>query len=538
LRIVERLTPFDGTGTFRAACDGGQVQRLAIRGAGVTVASSGIGLAIQIVATIVLARLLMPEDFGLVTMVTTFSLLLTNLGLNGFTEAIIQREEMDHTLASNIFWVSVGAGLLLTLGFAAAGVPLARFYHNSLVERVAVGISITVFTTSSSVVHLALLKRAMFFSGLSANDIFSRLASLSVSILLAWAGWGYWALVSGTVAQALTQSIGAWLLCRWIPGPPRRAAGMASVMSFAMNVYARFAFNYCGRNTDNLLVGWRFGPQTLGFYKKAYDLFALSASQVVAPLTNVAVSALSRFSPSSIRYKQLLISALAVTAFVGMGLGANLTLVGKDVIRVLLGPKWEPAGRMFAFFGPGIGVMFLYYSHSWIHLSIGKADRWLRWGIVEYVFTALLFVLGLHWGPEGVAVAWTMSFWILTIPALGYAGKPIRLGIMPVVGAVWKYALASLMAGAATEAMIRILPFLAATPGTGAALARIGMISFAFLPLYLGSVILLHGNLSPLHLVGRLLREMASVQRLSAPSVVADPTSRTEMTCTLEKGSA
>ena len=106
-------------------------------------------------------------------MVTTFSLLLSNFGLNGFTEAIIQREEMDHTLASNIFWISVSAGLFLTLGFAAAASLLVRFYHNPAVEPVAFGMSITVFITSSSVVHLALLKRAMLFSRLSARTTFS-----------------------------------------------------------------------------------------------------------------------------------------------------------------------------------------------------------------------------------------------------------------------------------------------------------------------------------------------------------------------------
>lgn len=511
------FTPFDSSGSFRTTLDGGEVRRLAIRGAGVTVASSGLGLAIQIIATVVLARLLAPADFGLVAMVSTFSLLLTNCGLNGFTEAIIQREEMNHTLASDIFWISVGVGLFLTLGFAAAGSLLVRFYHNSLVEPVAVGMSIAIFITSSSVVHLALLKRALLFSRLSANDICSRAASVSVSILLGWAGYGYWALVGGTVAQALTQSIGAWILCRWIPGRPRRATGLVSMVWFALNVYAHFTINYFGRNTDNLLVGWRFGAQTFGFYKKAYDLFALSAGQLTAPLTNVAVAALSRFRTNCIRYKQLLLRAIAVAAFVGMGVGADLTLVGKDVIRVLLGPGWAPAGRLFTFFGPGIGIMVLYHTHGWIHLSIGKADRWFRWGILEYAVTALLFVVGLHWGPEGVAVAWTASFWILTIPALWYAGKPIQLGITPVIAAVWKYVVASSLAAGASAVLMRSLPSLVVVSGIRAALTRIVITSLVFLTLYLSSVILLYRGLAPLRLVARLLREMTPAGRSSAP---------------------
>ena len=120
---------------------------------------------------------------------------------------------------------------------------------------------------------------------------------------------------------------------------------------------------------------------------------------------------------------------MAVTALVGMGVGAELTLVGKDVIRLVLGPGWEESGRMFTFFGPGIGIMLIYGTYGWIHLSIGTTGRWFRWGIVEFAVTALLFLVALPWGPVGIAVGWTASFWILIIPALWYAGRPISFGV-------------------------------------------------------------------------------------------------------------
>ena len=503
------MKPFDANGKFRLAAYGrAELRRRAVRGAGVTVFSQGVLFAVQMVATVVLARLLTPADFGVVTMVTTFSLLLTNFGLNGFTEAVIQREEIDHGLASNLFWINLGAGLLLTVGFAAAGSLLARFYGDPRVARVAVGLSVTIFITSTSVLHLALLKRAMRFSVVSANDILARAVSVGVSILLGWAGWGYWALVAGAVAQPLITSIGAWSLCRWLPGLPQRVEGTGSMVRFAMNTYGNFGVNYFARNMDNLLVGWRFHAQSLGFYKKAYDLFALSASQLVSPLTVVAVPALSRLRQDSVQYRRYLLSALAAVAFVGMGLGADLTLVGKDVIRLLLGPGWEPAGRIFTFFGPGIGVMLLYGTHGWVHLSIGRADRWFRWGIVEFMVTGLLFILGLPWGPAGVAVAWTASFWILTIPAFWYAGRPMHLGIAPVIAAVWKYAVASLLAGCASAAIIRALPSFVALSGSLGAGGRMLTVSAMFGTLYLVAVILLYQGCAPLYHVAGLMREM------------------------------
>src|SRR5260370_16662618 len=193
-------------------------------------------------------------------------------------------------------------------------------------------------------------------------------------ILLAWAGWGYWARVAGAIAQPLIQSVGAWFQCRWIPSLPRKAPGTAAMVRFAINVYGRFSVNYFARNMDNLLVGWRFDAPTLGFYKKAYDLLALSAIQLVSPLTVVACPPLTRLNRYSAEYRRYLVRALAVTAFVGMGVGAGLTLVGGDVIRLVLGRGWEGSGRIFTFFGAGIGGMVLYGTHSWIHLSTGVAD--------------------------------------------------------------------------------------------------------------------------------------------------------------------
>lgn len=514
------MKPFDQNGAFRPPEDA--IRSLAVRGAGMTVFSNGLGLVVQTASTIVLARLLTPADFGLVTMVTTFSLLVVNFGLNGFTEAVIQWKKIDRRLASNLFWINVGAGALLTFGFAASGALLAEFYREPLVARIAAGISLSILLTSVSVIHLALLKRAMRFSATATNDIVARTLSLMVAIVFAARGWGYWALVAGAVAQPVCASIGAWFLCPWVPGLPGRVAETGSVVRFAMNVYGRFSVNYFSRNTDNLLVGWRFEARALGFYKKAYDLFSLSASQLVAPLSNVAVSALSRLSSNSAEYRRHLLNTLAVMAFVGMGVGADLTLVGKDVIRLLLGPGWEESGRIFTFFGPGIGIMLLYGTHGWIHLSIGRADRWFRWGILEFAFTVLLFILALPWGPVGIAVAWTASFWILAIPAFWYAGKPIQLGIKPVIATVWKHIFAALLAGCASAVILPRLPAFVAASGSFDAFARILIASVLFGALYLSVVILLHKGCAPLDQVARLLREMIPWETRSAsPRTVA-----------------
>jgi O-antigen/teichoic acid export membrane protein len=281
-------------------------------------------------------------------------------------------------------------------------------------------------------------------------------------------------------------------MCRWMPSRPGRASGTGSGLKFAMNVYAHFAFSYSTHNTDNLLVGWRFGARALGFYKRAYDLFVLPQTQLLAPLSAVVVSTLSRVSRDREQFQRYFLRTISVLALVGMGIGADFALVGQDLFRFLFGPGWEEAGRIFALFGPGIGVMLLYNTHGWIHLSIGRPERWFRWGLMEFVCTVSLFLLTLRWGPSGIALAWTISYFLLMFPGFWYAGKPIGLGdwagirghleILCSIGWGWL----------GTVLIIRAMPYFATTFGATGAFVRMVSVSLIFFGLYIAGVIALH----------------------------------------------
>jgi O-antigen/teichoic acid export membrane protein len=502
------LTPFDSNGNFQPIKAGPGLRRTAVRGAGVSIVGQAGNFAVQMASVVILARLLTPADFGIVTMVTTFSLLFRSFGMNGFVELVMQREELSASLASNLFWIDLGIGTLLTLAFAGSGPLLALFYHSPAVARVAEGMSLTIVIGCLGWIHQGLLQRAMQFRTIAIINFVGQVVLVVVSITLAIAGWHYWALVWGIVTQSAVTAAGTWLVCRWIPSRPGVASGTGSGFKFAMNVYAHFAFSYSTRNTDNLLVGWRFGAPALGLYKKAYDLFVLAETQLLAPLSAVAVSTLSRVSRDRDQFQRYFLQAISVLALLGMGVGADLALVGKDLIRLLLGPGWDEAGRIFTLFGPGIGVMLLYNTHGWIHLSIGRPERWFRWALMEFVCTASLFVLALHWGPSGIALAWTLSYFLLMFPGFWYAGKPIGLGIGSVFAVIWKFFAASVLAGCSTILIVRAMPRFALPFGAANAFASMVLVSLVFFGLYFSSVIALHRGLRPLNDTVALLRDM------------------------------
>lgn len=513
------MKPFDRTGNFRGIDQGVKLSRLAIRNAGVTIfAQAGVFL-IQLAGTIVLARILQPEAFGLVTMVTTFSLLLSSFGLNGFTEAILQRKEINHLLASNLLWINIAGGLILSAVFAASGSLLARFYGDSRIRGIAIAFSLTIFFSVAPIVHLSLLKRAMRFKAVSINDIVGRMGYVVVAIYCVHLNWGYWALVAGSIAQSLLICLGALTLCLWLPGLPRRVDGTWEVVQYAANVYTRFGLNYGSRNTDNLLVGWRFGAPSLGLYKKAYDLFVLPSNQLLSPVVAVAVATLSRLNSNREEYKRTFRKALWIVALVGMGVSADLTLIGRELVRVILGPQWGEAGRIFTYFAPGIGLMLLYQMNGWIHLSVGTPRRWLRWTVIEFVVTVMLFLLALRWGPAEVAGAWTLSFCLLMVPAFWYAGQSMDLGPGTLIRAIWRYIAAAAVAGflCSTLFSTHLINFRVNENEFLTAAGAMVMKSAVFALLYLGGIVILHGGTQPLQELRALLPDLLPGSRRLLP---------------------
>jgi len=504
------LKPFDANGAFAPTVPRGgtALRSLAVRGAGMNIFSGAMGIAIQMVATVVLARLLLPRDFGLMAMVVTISLLLTNATPNGFIDSILQRKDIDEALATNLFWINSGIGLFLALVFAAAAPLVARFYHEPAVAPITVALAVTILFSAAPCIHASLLRKAMRFPALARNDLVARAVSVVVSIALGIAGWGYWALVIGQCALWLSTCIGVWILCPWMPGAPRRRAGTRAALGFAGHISLRYSVNYFVRNFDNLLVGWRFGANPLGYYKKAYDLFAMSMTQIVSLNANVAVSALSRVREDRPQFLRYLMGAVGMLAFLGMGIAGDFTLIGKDIIRLLLGPNWGTAGWIFTFFAPAIGIMMVNGVHGWIHVSLGHADRWVRWGIFEWVVTCSLFFAGLPWGPQGIAVAWCVSFWVLTLPAIWYAGRPIGLGVGPVIAVIWRYIAAAVASAVSSYLLLGELKVLRAAAGAGGAALRIACVTGMFGGLYLLAVVILHRGPAPLRTAAKLVKDL------------------------------
>ena len=272
--------------------------------------------------------------------------------------------------------------------------------------------SISILMGGISTQHSALLARNMKFSRIAAIRVTASFFSVALGITLAQQNFGYWSLVARRLSLPTIIAVGSWLFCTWVPGRPKYNQQSQKLMIFGFLTYGNFFMNYLRRNIDKILIGRALGSGPLGHYDRAYHLSNVIPNQMIVPISGVIISTLSRLRSDPIRYKRYVYKLLSVLAFLCMPASMLLTIVGRDLIIMMLGANWEDAGKAISVLGPGVGMLVLYNLHSWIHISLGNARRLFRWGLFSLVVTILLFLIGIEFGIIGVGMAYSSSFFI------------------------------------------------------------------------------------------------------------------------------
>jgi PST family polysaccharide transporter len=400
-----------------------------IRGGAVTFLAQVAKFVIQIGSTAVLARLLMPADFGLVAMVSAVTGLIGSFGDLGLSSATIQRADVTHRQVSTLFWINMAVSLLISAIVAALAPGIAWFYHEPRLTWITLvsagGIVFGGLTTQ----HYALLTRQMRFGAMALVQTLPQLASVLVAIVLAMAGWGYWALVlMGIVAGAGTAMV-SWIASGWRPGLPSRTSGVGSMLAFGGHLTGFNLLNYLTRNADNILIGRFLGAGSLGIYSKAYGLLMFPVQQINAPVNGVVLPALSRLQSQPDRYRRYFCRAVEGIAFIGMPIIIFSFVDARFVVLTVLGVKWIGAVDIFRLLAPAALVGTINSAPAWIFTSLGRADRQFLWAAISTPIILAGFIIGLKWGVAGVAasfsVTFTLCFVLFALDACRHS--PIRL---------------------------------------------------------------------------------------------------------------
>ena len=433
-----------------------------VRGGVVTMAGQGGKFFLQMGSTVILARLLTPEDYGLIAMVavvTNFVMMFKDMGLS---MATVQKADIDHAQISTLFWINVAISLVIMMIMAALAPVVAWFYGEPELTLITLSLAGTFIFSGLTIQHQALLIRQMHFGRLTVIEVAAMLNGVVAAIISAWYGAGYWALVIMQLVTAISIAIGVWVTSGWRPGWPRRRAGTRSMLAFGRNITGFNIINYFARNSDKILVGRFCGSGILGLYSKAYSLLMLPISQMVGPITSVAIPALSRIQDDPARYRSYYSKLIVLLSFISMPLVVFMAICSRSIIHLLLGEQWLGASSIFqilaitAFIQPvfttSIGVVLF---------SMGQTVRLFKFGVFNSLVVVTSFAIGIRWGAIGVASAYAVANYLILFPSLWYCFRLTPISIVTFLKAITRPTIASL---AMALAMLLAHPFLVSLP--------------------------------------------------------------------------
>ncbi|HEX5138536.1 MAG TPA: lipopolysaccharide biosynthesis protein [Planctomycetota bacterium] len=376
-----------------------------VRGGVAALGAQGLKLVLQLGSTVVLARLLSPRDygvFGMAAVVTGFLGLFQDMGLS---VATIQRERITHSEVTALFWVNSAVGLGIALLSLALAPLVAWFFGEPRLAPVVAALALAFLLGGAAVQHQALLRRQMRFGRLAFLETATMLVGTAAGIGSAAAGLRYWSLVVMQLATGASTLVLAMLLCPWLPGRPRRGADVKALVGFGAHLMGFSVVNYLGKSVDAALLGWRWGATPVGLFGNARRLMQLPLTQISAPITQVALPALSRIAQDPERYRAAYLRLLEKLLLLAMPGIACLIAMSDWFVAVLLGPQWAESGRLFAILGIAALVEPICSTTGWLLISQARAREMLFASACDAGLRFGLVALALPWGATGVAVA-------------------------------------------------------------------------------------------------------------------------------------
>ncbi|MCB9847622.1 MAG: lipopolysaccharide biosynthesis protein [Phycisphaeraceae bacterium] len=417
-----------------------------VRGGALSMIAQGAKFASMSVTTILLARILTPEDFGIVAFAMAFvsiGYLFKDLGL---ADATVQRPIITRAQVSNLVWWSGLIGLGVAALLAGASLVIGVYVGDRRFVPVMASLSLLALFGGLTLQHQALLRRRMRFRALAVVEITASGLAAAAAIVAGLLGVGVWALVLFQLTYAAVIAIGVWIAAGWLPSRPSRGAGASRMLLFGVHLTTSNSLRILIHSLDKALVFWKGSAETLGYYSKAYNLLILPIQQLTLPIHGVAVAALSRIAGDAPRYNSYYrrgLLMLASAAFPGMGW---FVVSANHVIPIALGDQWDASVPLFRLLAPAGLATALDASVMWVYVTSDRADRQFRWGVGSTIVAAVGLLIGVNWGAAGVATALSVVLMGSRLAEYPYCfrGSGITLGTLG--SALWRPALATALA--------------------------------------------------------------------------------------------
>lgn len=368
-------------------------------------------VVIQLIVNAILSRILTPQDYGVVAVVNVFLIFFQMLADFGIGPAIIQNKTLTGKDISSIFAFSIYLALFLGIGFMALGVPISNFYANEVYKPISIILGFCVIFYALLIVPQSILLREKRFFNVNMVTIISNVVSGIVSIILAFAGYSYYALIFGNIVKAMVMFIIFFIQSKMEWNFKVTIEPLKKIYSFSKNQFAFNFINYFSRNLDKMLIGRFMNESALAFYDKAYQVSLYPNQTLTNVITPVIQPIMSEYESDRNRIKDVYLRITLVLATIGIPLSVFFFFSSQEVILFLFGDQWLGSVLTFQILAVSIWIQMLSSSTGAIFQSANRTDLLLLSGVLSAALNIASIFFGIYLGTiEYVAAMIVFSF--------------------------------------------------------------------------------------------------------------------------------
>lgn len=417
------------------------------------------GQGITFVVGIILARLLSPREFGLIGMITIFIAISESFINSGFSSALIRKKNCTDTDFSTVFFFNIAVGILLFFLLFLTSPAISNFFNEPELTAILQVLGVVLIIDSLTLIQRTILTKRIDFKLQAKISVIASIGSGVVAILMAFYGFGVWALVAQRIVKQGINSLFLWLWNRWKPILVFSKKSFKELFGFGSKLLLSGLIDTIYRNIYYLIIGKFFSAQELGFYTKAEEFNRLPSQNLNSIIGRVTYPVLSTLQDDIPRlrnnYKKLIRSVMFVTFILMLGMAA----VAEPMIHTLIGAKWDPAIiylQMLCF----VGMMYPLHALNLNMLQVqGRSDLFLRLEVIKKIIAIPIIVIGIFLGIKmmiaGMMVNTLIAYYLNSYWSgikIGYSFKQQVKDILP------SFSLALIM-GISVYILGELLPF-------------------------------------------------------------------------------
>jgi len=357
---------------------------------------------LQVVLGITLARLLVPEDFGLIAMLAIFLVVATSITDSGLSAALVQKKNLSEQDTSTIFYFNIVVGTTFTMAIILVAPYVSKFYEEPRLTLLLRALSLNIIFTSLNNVQTWLLNKELNFK----IQFLSKLASSTISgftaIALALLGYGVWSLVAHSILNTLLNTAFIWKFSTWRPTRSFSLNSLKELYSFGFNLLRSGQLNAICNELYYSVVGKLFSAQHLGLFSRARQTSEIPTGVINSFVYRITFPAFSMIQDDRARLKLALRKSVASISFVNFPTMIGLAMVAQPTITILLTEEWDetaPLLKLFCFAGILLPVTAV---HGSVVLSTGNSKANLHYSLITNALRILFLSFTWRWGLESI----------------------------------------------------------------------------------------------------------------------------------------